>query len=74
MRAWICCHGQNGVIGGAAVYTSGGYGTSKLAGGGNGLFVGDATVGIDGGGFGLVGSTTGHMNLLFLVYLALEVV
>ena len=47
---------------------------SELVGNGSGLFVDGATSGIGGGGFGLVGSTSGCMNLLFLVYLAPKLV
>ena len=41
-------------------------GHPELVYGDNCLFVGVTTGGIGGGGFGLVGSTAGQMNLLFL--------
>ena len=46
----------------------------ELVGSGNGLFIGGTTSSIGGGSFGLVGSTTSHMSLLFLAYLAAELV
>ena len=55
------------------MHTGGGYGASELVDGGNGPLVGDASC-IGGDGSGLVGSTAGHMNLFFLVYLAPELV
>ena len=72
--AQICCYGCDGTVYGAAVCTGIGCGASELAGGGNGLLVGGTTGGIDGDGSRLVGSTTGHMSLQFLVYLAAELV
>ena len=69
-----CHHVHDGAVSGAAVYTGYGCGPSALAGDGNGLLVCGATGGIGGDGSGLVGSTACHMSLLFLVYLASELV
>ena len=46
----------------------------QLVGGTNALFVAGATNVIGGNGFGLVGSTVCHMNLMFLVFLTPELV
>ena len=51
-----------------------GYGASELDSGDNSLFISGATGGTGGNGSGLVGSTAGQMNFLFLVYLAPELV
>ena len=59
------------MIGLFVVFIVGRCGASELAGGGNGLLVGGAT---GGDGSRLVGSTAGHMNLLFQGYLYPELV
>ena len=52
--------------------TDGGCGASELAGGSSGLLAHGTTCGTGGDGSGLVGSIAGHMNILFLAYLAPE--
>ena len=62
----MCCHVEM-VLLVVQLCTGGGHEASLLVRGGNGMFVGHATGGIDGSNAGLVGSTAGHVNLLFMV-------
>ena len=68
----ICCYGCEDAVCSVAVCSGGGCGASVLAGGGNDLVTNGTTGSTGGDGSGLVGTTTGEMNFLFLVYLAPE--